>query len=222
MHACSMTTLQLVVEDCQHQQRYMRGISRCFSTTIPFVITTKTQQPPSILESWILESWHGIGEASHSRASTKMGNNAISRTHGFPPSREWPRRGSLVTPLQGVTFSLALFAISIIADLCPALTQQVPENHAHPFRIVTAITYRDQRRTIFMKHQYFNEIQPCLLFAVSKAGQVLFPQIQLVIKITVFACSIFKTCGACRQVCPVRFLWNPEEIFPPQISWLSR
>jgi hypothetical protein len=47
------------------------------------VITTKTQQP-----SFILEKRHGFDEASHARASTNMGNNAISRTPGFPPSRE--------------------------------------------------------------------------------------------------------------------------------------
>jgi hypothetical protein len=48
-----------------------------------YVITTKTHQPP-----FIHEKRHGFDEASHSRASSNMGNNAISRTPGFPPSRE--------------------------------------------------------------------------------------------------------------------------------------
>jgi hypothetical protein len=47
-----------------------------------FVITTKTQPPLSILESS-----HGVDEASHSRASRNMGK-AIFRSPGFPPSRE--------------------------------------------------------------------------------------------------------------------------------------
>ena len=47
-----------------------------------FVITTKTQPPPSILESS-----HGVDEASHSHASPNIGN-AISRSPGFPPSRK--------------------------------------------------------------------------------------------------------------------------------------
>jgi hypothetical protein len=47
-----------------------------------FVITTKTQPPLSILESS-----HGVNEASHSRASRNMGK-AIFRSPGFPPSLE--------------------------------------------------------------------------------------------------------------------------------------
>jgi hypothetical protein len=48
-----------------------------------FVIATKAQQPPSVLERR-----HGFDEASHSRASPNMDNNAISRTPGFLPSQE--------------------------------------------------------------------------------------------------------------------------------------
>jgi hypothetical protein len=48
-----------------------------------FVITTQTQQSPSILGKR-----HGLDEASHSRASPNMGDNAISRTPGFLPSQE--------------------------------------------------------------------------------------------------------------------------------------
>jgi len=47
------------------------------------VITTQTQQSPSILEKR-----HGLDEVSHSRASPNMGDNAISRTPGFLPSQE--------------------------------------------------------------------------------------------------------------------------------------
>jgi hypothetical protein len=47
------------------------------------VLTTKAQPP-----SFILESRDGVDEASHSRVSSNMGNNAIPRSPGFPPSRE--------------------------------------------------------------------------------------------------------------------------------------
>jgi len=47
------------------------------------VITTKTQQSP-----FILAKRHGLDEASHSRASPNMGDNAISRTPGFLPLQE--------------------------------------------------------------------------------------------------------------------------------------
>ena len=49
------------------------------SVPIFFVITTKAQQSLSILEKR-----HGLDAASHSRASPNMGDNAISRTPGFP------------------------------------------------------------------------------------------------------------------------------------------